>query len=255
MFSTHYVSLIKKPILSKCNECGSWFTQNIVSESDAFSLYSSGGSDTKWPRNESFSKSKSKNLVSRVSNYLKANTKVLDIGCNTGVLLDFAKLMGCFTFGIEPSKSSQTILDSKGHSHYSSLSTVTEKYDVVTAFDLVEHLHDLNSFLNEVYELLNPNGVLIILTGDVTSLSARLAGNNWWYLKAPEHIIFPSLDFFKTLKNFNLLSVDKTYASKGYKKSLFLGIAQYVRKTLFKGGYDGLSSLGPDHMLIVLQKV
>src|SRR5690606_27806617 len=119
------------------------------------------------------------NIVSRLSTYFLPENKIIDIGCNTGVLLDFAKSKGCITFGVEPSQSSQEILRSKGHAYYSSLLNVTDKYDVVTAFDLVEHLHDLNNFLKNVYQILNEKGYLIILTGDVTSVSARLSNNNW----------------------------------------------------------------------------
>ncbi len=254
MFSTHFISLSAEPELEICNDCDSWFTQNIVDEKTAFDLYTNGGSDTKWPRSLKFEESKSKNILKRLGGYFQDSVEVLDIGCNTGVLLDYAKSRGCKTYGVEPSRSSQKVLIEKQHKFFDSLDSVDGDYDVVVAFDLVEHIYNLEKFLEKVHGILKSNGVLIILTGDVTSLSARLSKQNWWYLKAPEHIVFPSGRYLSNLKNFHLVSIDRTYASKGYKKSVYYGFAQYIRKSLFKGGYDGLSSLGSDHMLLVLRK-
>ena len=255
MFSTHHVIMKYRPTLGRCRQCKTSFTQNIVSKDLALELYSTGGSDAKWPRNNTFIESKSRNIVTRLSKYFVANKTILDIVCNTGVLLDYAKSLGAITFGIEPSYSSQKILRAKGHHYIDSISSINDKFDVVTAFDLVEHLHDLNGFLKRVHEVLKPGGFLIILTGDVSSPSAQLAAKNWWYLQAPEHIVFPSPNFFDSIEIFDLVSVERTYASRGYKKPLIYSFAQYLRKTLFKGGYDGLSSLGPDHMLLVLKKI
>jgi hypothetical protein len=51
------------------------------------------------------------------------------------------------------------------------------------------------------------------------------------------------------------LTLDKTYASIGYQRSPLLGAAQYIRKQLQRRHYNGLPSLGPDHMLIVLGRI
>jgi SAM-dependent methyltransferase len=255
MFSTHKVSLEKQPLLFKCGSCNSWVTQNIVPEVIAMKLYLTGESDVKWPRLTKFSEMKSQNIINRLNQYFISEKKIIDIGCNTGLLLDYARTMGCITTGVEPSKTSQDVLNKKGHPFFDSISAVSGKYDVVTAFDLVEHLYDLPTFIDTVSNLLAKNGVFILLTGNVNSLSARLASRHWWYLKAPEHIVFPSIKYFQSLVNFEVVSVDQTYASKGYKRSFLFGIAQYIRKTLLHGGYDGLSSLGPDHMLVVMRKI
>ena len=98
-------------------------------------------------------------------------------------------------------------------------------------------------------------GVLILLTGDVNSLSARLSKNNWWYLKAPEHIVFPSRQFFQELDNFQLISIDETYASVGHKKNILWRIAVFAIKKVLLNNYQGLPALNPDHMLVTLGKI
>ncbi len=197
----------------------------------------------------------SENIIRRLERYFHEGDRVLDIGCNTGILLDYARTRGCVTAGVEPSLASCDILREKGHVAFSSTEGVVEKYDVVTAFDLVEHIYDFTGFFKKVGSLLVHGGTLLLLTGDNNSFSARISKKNWWYLKAPEHIIFPSRGFLNGIDGFELVSVDETYASLGYDRSLLLGLAQYIRKSLFLGGYDGLPSLGPDHMLVALRKV
>lgn len=253
MFSTYLIGLQEKPSLYRCSSCHSWFTQNIVRENEAYEIYQRGNSNIKWPKQICLSKEKPRNILSRLDQYFLEGKKVLDVGCNTGSLLDYASSKGCNTSGIEPSLSSQLLIHQKGHRLVSSIDEADDEYDVVTAFDLVEHLYDLPGFIEKTRTLLAKDGVLILLTGDICSLSARLSRNNWWYLKAPEHIVFPSRYYLQNLDNFQQISVDDTYASVGYMRNLFIRIAHLIRKSLH-GRYDGLPPLMPDHMLVVLSR-
>jgi len=191
MFSTIAIELERVPELYICEICDSWFTQNIICKDSAFDMYCSGQSCDKWPRSVELVEEKSANILRRLDHSFYEGQKVLDIGCNTGVLLDYARAKGCITAGVEPSLASRNVLSSKGHAAFYSIESVTEKYNVITAFDLVEHLYDLPGFFKIAGNLLASDGVVLILTGDILCLSARLSRVHWWYLKAPEHIVFP----------------------------------------------------------------
>jgi SAM-dependent methyltransferase len=198
-------------------------------------------------------------IINILNKYFLDKKTVVDVGCNIGLLLDFAKSRGLKTIGIELSEESKSILLSKGHEVYDSLDCVKDgSVDVITAFDLVEHLYNVNTFIESCYKKLSKNGVLIILTGNPSSLSATLSGKNWWYIKYPEHIVFPSKEYYKNLTNFNLCKYHQTYASKVYKvafhKILLFFIKGFIKKMLFSFEYNGLPSLGPDHHLVVLKK-
>lgn len=255
MFSTRAIKLAHDPMLMGCEICKSWFTQNIVPESVALSMYQSGSSSDKWPNTPPLAEGKSRNILDRLACHFGPGKKILDVGCNTGELLDHARSVGATTFGVEPSTVSRRVLTGKGHQTFSSLDEVNDRFDVITAFDLVEHLYDLPGFMGRVRNLLADDGTLIILTGDNNSLSARKSRQHWWYLKAPEHIVFPSQSYFKDVAGFQLLSTDATYASVGYQRSKIVQWLQFARKTFLNGTYEGLPSLGPDHMLLTLRKV
>lgn len=241
----------------KCNVCNSGFIQNAVQEIDSISLYQQGDFNAR-EKTQPFSLSKTKEVVSEFSNALQPSQKVLDIGCSTGEFLDFAKSKDCFTVGVEYSKANREVIESKGHTYFPSLDVlvegaVKEKFDLITAFDLVEHLYDLPKFLNQCYEILSFGGHLAILTGNIGCLPSRLAGSHWWYASFPEHIIFPSRKYFSSLANFKLVKCIDTFAAPKFITSKRSTIKATLKNCL-RRNYNGSPSITFDHVLIFLRK-
>ena len=252
-FSTLNISLEFKPTLWKCSCCKSWFTQNIVREEIALELYTQGSSADKWPR-KAIEQTKTKDVLAVLHKLYRRGLQVLDIGCNTGELLDFARGRGALTTGIEVSTVCMNVVRNKGHLFALSIEETSDNYfDVITAFDLVEHLYNVPMFLTACYAKLKSGGSLVILTGDISSLSALICRSKWWYLKAPEHIIFPSTLFFKIYSGFRIERVLSTYASVEYDEP-FIELVRGVYGGLRRHKYNGIPSLGPDHSLLILRK-
>lgn len=251
-FSSQEISLAQKPEFWKCRSCKSGFIQNTIPEDIATSLYQNGSSNERW-KAEAFEVSKSKEAVQVLDKLLVEGSSILDIGCNSGELLDFAKDRGCRTFGVEHSLSSVALLKQKGHIVIHEIDKAQDHYDIITAFDLVEHLYNLPSFLDCYFKKLIPNGHLVFLTGDISCIDVYLAGSNWWYLQYPEHIVFPSKRYFELYSGFQVKGWVKTYAAVTYKPSLLTLLKSFTRN-LLTGRYTGFPSLGPDHVLVTLKK-
>ena len=252
-FSTCEIELRTKPELWRCRSCGSGFVQNIIDEQNSQHIYSMSTAGDRWST-QPFERNKTRIVVRRLHALFRPGMRLLDVGANTGELLDFAQQAGCLTAGLEYSDSSRSILRDKGHVSHASFAEVGSGYDVITAFDLVEHLYDVPSFLRLCHERLADGGRLVVLTGDIEAQSARLAAEHWWYVQYPEHIVFPSRTYMGSLPLYRLQSLHRTYASVGYQRTGLLGFAQMLRKRLQGRHYNGLPSLGPDHMLVVLEK-
>ena len=252
IFSTTEINLELVPELWSCSQCHSAFVQNRVREDMAIKLYSNGESAERWSR-EPFHIQKPINQIECLNRYFLDGKKILDIGCNSGELLDYAQSLGCVTAGVEYSKDSRNILKDKGHTAFPSMSDVDDKFDVITAFDLVEHLYDIPTFFSRCQNNLNKDGVLIILTGNVGSLSAKLCKAEWWYVRFPEHVVFPSQKYFAHYSGFSIVGWIRTYATKYYKHT-WTQVMRGVLGGIRQGAYNGFPPIGSDHVIVVLKK-
>jgi SAM-dependent methyltransferase len=251
-YSTIQIELSNQPELWKCKECKSKFVQNIITQADSKNLYKMGNSDEKWCNRE-FKESKTKVVVNQLSELLKPNMRVLDVGCSTGEFLDFAKSRGCITHGVEYSESCARILREKGHVVFPNTESLNGEFDVITGFDLLEHLYDLPAFLSENISRLSEQGIMVFVTGDANSLPAKLAGSNWWYSRFPEHIVFPSKKYFSTCLSLKISDWIPTYAGSGYQVPLTRVLKSNLKAVVTRN-FSGFHTPIPDHALIALKK-
>jgi SAM-dependent methyltransferase len=251
-FSSKAISLKKTPELWKCARCKSGFTQYAIPERESARLYEAGVGGERWS-SKSFEEEKPRNVIGVLEKVFTPGCRVLDVGCNTGELLDFARTRGSITAGVEYSAASREIVEAKGHGCFAAFDKVDGKFDVITAFDLLEHLYDVSSFFSDCREKLSENGFVIILTGNFSCFSARMTGPDWWYVRYPEHIVFPSRHYFYSLPQLSVVKRVNTYAATRFISSLKDKAAGFVRG-IQRGNYMALPSLFPDHVLVVLKQ-
>ncbi len=99
--------------------------------------------------------------------------RLLDIGCGAGLLCEPLSRLGAQVIGIDPSPSN--IAAAKLHAEKGHLSidyrctTVEEidpreRFDIVLAMEVIEHVTDVGVFLNRCAAMLKPNGLSVIST-------------------------------------------------------------------------------------------
>lgn len=92
---------------------------------------------------------------------------IIDIGCGSGNFLDLAKDAGLRTTGMELNEQAAEVARARGHSILSGILTEDFlashkfKYDMVTLFQVVEHLPDPIAFLKLAKRLINDGGTLM----------------------------------------------------------------------------------------------
>ena len=252
LFSSVAVQLEKEPELWKCTDCRSAFVQNVLPEDMARKLYSQGDSTSRWST-MAFEQQKTPEIVAELSGIFGEGKQHVDIGCGGGQLLDFARERGCSTSGVDYSSTTRDHLERKGHAWLPSYEVLgAREFDVITAFDLIEHLYDVRGFLQDCCRRLRSGGRLVILTGNIDCRSAQIAGAQWWYVAYPEHIVFPSRLFFEGFSGLKLVKWIPTYAAEGYNYSLPRILLSFLKRKVLGEKYIGLPSWLPDHALIIL---
>lgn len=107
-----------------------------------------------------------------IMQYLKKdNITWLDIGCAKGYLVQELLENGINAYGIDNSeyaiKNALSLVRKKiQKGSVSKIPFEYEKFDVVSLFDVIEHIHpkDTEKAINEIHRVLKPNGVLILTT-------------------------------------------------------------------------------------------
>ena len=63
-----------------------------------------------------------------------------------------------------------------------------ESFDVITCFDVLEHLYEPRRVMARVGEWLKPGGIFYVLVPNVDSAEARVFGSYWHGLELPRHL-------------------------------------------------------------------
>jgi SAM-dependent methyltransferase len=115
--------------------------------------------------------------------------RLLDVGAGSGKLVRFLRGHGIDAHGIEPSRA---LFDRflAGDAAFTCATldelraSTPQTFDIVTAFDVIEHVPDPRGFLRGVSALLEPGGTFFASTPDVDSLAARAFGRRWHFYYA-----------------------------------------------------------------------
>jgi 2-polyprenyl-6-hydroxyphenyl methylase/3-demethylubiquinone-9 3-methyltransferase len=114
-----------------------------------------------------------------------AGLRILDIGCGGGILAEPLTRLGAAVTGLDPSESNIAV--ARGHAAQSQLTidyrtgsaevlaAGGEKFDVVLAMEVVEHVADLHQFIDAAATLVKSGGVLFVATLNRTIKSFALA--------------------------------------------------------------------------------
>lgn len=119
--------------------------------------------------------------------------RLLDVGCSTGFFLDYASKRGWEVFGCELSENSAEIAAGrlKGKIAVGSFPDIgypSRYFDVVTMWDVVEHVRDPALFVREAFRVLRPAGLLALSTPNYNSFTRMVVGARWEAIIPSRHL-------------------------------------------------------------------
>ncbi len=174
--------------LVKCSSCGLVFGKRIPTEAELQLHYA------KYTRDNSISPitiKRYEELLDQFEPYRKLN-RILDIGCGDGHFLAVAKRKGWEVFGTEYTNEAVNVCREKGiQIHQGSIQNyVADQFDVITSFEVLEHINDGREHLSKINELLRNKGLFYFTTPNFNSMSRRVLGGKWNVIEYPEHLLY-----------------------------------------------------------------
>lgn len=157
-----------------CLSCGFVFQSPRMTAKENEEFYASEyrqlyqGSSGPNPKDLTIQELRAASLVSFVRKQVNKVTRVLDIGCSAGLLLQaFNQAFGCQVVGIEPGISYREYATRTGFRIFESLETLQSagetRFDLVSMAHVLEHIPDPVAYLVELREkILSPDGTLLI---------------------------------------------------------------------------------------------
>lgn len=112
--------------------------------------------------------------------------RLLDVGAYIGVFVEMAGEAGWQAQGVEPSQWAAGEAQRRGlNVHLGTMDTAgldASSFDVITMWDVIEHVTDPAAEIIRARDLLKPGGWLVLHTMDIGAPMARLMGDRWPWL-------------------------------------------------------------------------
>lgn len=140
------------------------------------------------------------------------SVRLLDVGCGAGYFLSVLKDKGVESKGLEVAPHLVEYCKKMGLNVFSNglSEEEDESYDVITLFDVIEHLSDPIVFFKNIRKKLKNNGYCIVFTPNIESVGFELMGAKQNLLVPFEHVCFYNEQALNYLsQNSNLIIFSK----------------------------------------------
>lgn len=198
------------------------------------SVYSAPEYKKRYFKDKHFFKRWFKLKLKRIERFSPEKGKLLDIGCSYGFFLEAASEMGWDVYGVEPNPvSGTTVKERFGNKVFIGFleNAPFEKhsFDVITLWDVIEHMPRPVEFLHRLKNYLRPNGILCLQVPNINSFISELKGAGWDWLSPGDHLYFFSPETIKQMiiqSGLEVIHV-RTWEPTGYFIDSVLGFNEY----------------------------
>lgn len=184
-----------------CADCTARFTQNAPDKQEIGKYYQSedyiSHTDTKkgfinslYHRVRNLTLASKQKLINKSTKLQKG--RLLDIGAGTAAFLHKMKQSGWDVEGLEPDSLARENakqlygLDLKTSEQLFELPA--QSFDAITMWHVLEHVHDLHEYVDQLKLLLKPEGRIFIAVPNYTSFDAGYYKHFWAAYDVPRHL-------------------------------------------------------------------
>lgn len=187
--------------IEECEQCTLRFTQDCPSSATIAPYYQSenyishtntnkGVINQLYRQVRKITLRQKKKLIQQITGLSSGN--LLDLGSGTGAFAGYMKNAGWQVTGLEPDEGARKV----AYKEFGVVLTDTNsfyelapaQFDVITLWHVLEHVHDLHSYVQQLKILLKPQGKILIAVPNYTSEDARYYGVHWAAYDVPRHL-------------------------------------------------------------------
>ena len=185
--------------MQKCMDCNFVFASSIPTIEELIAHYNT------YTRDDYLSPITIKRyheILDGFEQYRKTN-KLIDVGCGIGYFLEVAKERGWEVYGTEYTDSALDICRKKGitmhEGKWDPSNYVDGSFDIVTSFEVIEHINNPIEEVQNFNKLLRKGGALYVTTPNFNSLSRLINKEKWTVISYPEHLSYYTSSTLKKL--------------------------------------------------------
>jgi 2-polyprenyl-3-methyl-5-hydroxy-6-metoxy-1,4-benzoquinol methylase len=144
-----------------------------------------------WPKRKV-----SANRFLEVSENYRQSGTLLEVGCGFGFFLNEARLHGWSVTGVEIAHDEAAW--GREHFNLNIIPTIDDaqfdgrQFDIITLWDVIEHVPDIPSLLHHCFNLLRPGGTLVLKTPNADGLMVKPSWWSWVYLPLYWQLVYPA---------------------------------------------------------------
>lgn len=208
-------------VLWQCSVCSLRFTQDVPDENSIAPYYKSPDyiSHTNTDKgfiNKTYQKVRNHTLQQKAK-LIIGQTKVerggiLDIGSGTGAFLNVMKEKGWEVKGVEPDEDARKLANKLYDLHVDEPASMdnipSSSIDAITLWHVLEHVHQLHDYVEELKRLLKPKGKIFIAVPNYQSRDSGIYRSYWAAYDVPRHLYHFSPKSIKTLMQKHGLKID-----------------------------------------------
>jgi 2-polyprenyl-3-methyl-5-hydroxy-6-metoxy-1,4-benzoquinol methylase len=247
--------------LVRCSGCDLAFIENPPTADELAIIYSGAADyhrDLTDPRSEAYAAlSRTADQHLDILKKYARNGRLLDVGCSTGLFLDRAARAGHEVEGVEFSSESAAFARSQFGLTVSEgdvRASPAGPWDIVTMFDVIEHVPDPSGDMRSVADLLAPGGLFLLSTPDIDGLFPRLSYllaerlDYWPHPEPPHHLTqFSKRTLAAMLERngFEVVGVHDTNMALSYSFGAPATLAKHPKMAAYAALFAPIAKLAP----------
>jgi 2-polyprenyl-3-methyl-5-hydroxy-6-metoxy-1,4-benzoquinol methylase len=187
-------------VVWQCSNCSLRFTQDAPDEANIGPYYRSAdyishSNTSKGLVNKIYRSVRNHTLEQKAKLIIgktKKQGKILDLGAGIGAFLNTMRGKGWETIGIEPDEGARQQAAGLFNMHLNETGALYElpanSFDAITLWHVLEHVHQLHSYIEQLKKLLKPKGKLFIAVPNYESLDNSIYKLYWAAYDVPRHL-------------------------------------------------------------------